>query len=308
MATLTEQSGVLQPPFCVPDKQVRPLRKLLDDRLQRLLEKRLNENPQYAKLIRNQKMAVGLVDLSVPSKIRFARVNGPTMMYAASMPKLAILLAATQALENGSLRETPEIIEDMTKMIRYSDNPCATRMIERLGFRQINAVLRDPRYKLYDPDWGGGLWVGKRSAKLGKRYPDPINGLSHAASVTQVCRFYYLLAMGKLVNCQRSRQMLEILSDPAINHKFVNSLHRVAPEATIYRKSGTWKYWHSDSVLVWGPVWRRYILVALIEDPKGEEILREIVPAAEEVLQAFMAQRDCGRPEKRQSIIPTQGS
>ena len=41
---------------------------------------------------------------------------------------------------------------------------------------------------------GGGLWVGKRYAAAGKRLPDPMNGLSHGATVEQVSRF--LLPLG----------------------------------------------------------------------------------------------------------------
>lgn len=111
-------------------------------------------------------------------------------------------------------------------------------------------------------------------------------GLSHGASMTQVCRFYYLLAMSQLVNRQRSIQMLDILSDPEIHHKFVNTLNNVAPDATLYRKSGTWRNWHSDSVMVWGPLWRRYIVVGLIEDKQGEQILRDLIPTVEEVIKS----------------------
>lgn len=39
-------------------------------------------------------MSVGLVDLSDLSHILFARVNGGEMMYAVSLPKIAILVAA----------------------------------------------------------------------------------------------------------------------------------------------------------------------------------------------------------------------
>jgi beta-lactamase class A len=108
--------------------------------------------------------------------------------------------------------------------------------------------------------------------------------LSHAATVTQVCRFYYQLANGRIINPQRSKEMLEILSNPKIEHKFVKILRRLAPQARIYRKSGTWKNWHSDSVLVWGPVWRRYILVSMVESEQGEKILRDLVPVVERVL------------------------
>lgn len=101
----------------------------------------------------------------------------------------------------------------------------------------------------------------------------------------QVARFYYLLATSRLVSPQRSKEMLDILVDPAIKHKFVAALQKSAPDAKIYRKSGTWKIWHADSALVWGPVWRRYILVAIVEAEGGEQILRQLVPAIEATLQ-----------------------
>lgn len=273
-------------PFSVPEDQIRPLRQLLNSDLQKSLEKHLKQHKVWARLIAKKKMAVGLVDISHPDNVRFARVNGNVMMYAASLPKLAILLAAFQAIEDGTLEETRKVSDDMRIMISQSDNPAATRMIDRLGLKKIESVLTDPRYELYDTRWGGGLWVGKRFAKYGKRYPDPVTGLSHGATVTQVCRFYYLLAMGRLVNRERSKQMLDILSDPEIHHKFVNTFDDIVPDAKLYRKSGTWKQWHSDSVLVWGPVWRRYIVAALIEDPNGEHILRDLVLTVEEVLKS----------------------
>lgn len=272
-------------PYSLPDAQIRPLRQAVNKDLQKKLEARLKQNKSWSKLISKKLMAVGLVDLSDPHNIKFARVNGNHMMYAASLPKLAILLAVEQALEDGIFTMTPELEHDMRIMMSRSDNAASTRLYDLVGFKRIEAVLTDPRYELYDPDNGGGLWVGKRYAKKGKRYPDPVMGVSHGASATQVCRYYYLLAMGKLVSKERSHHMLEMMVDPELHHKFVNTLDQLVPNATLYRKSGSWQNWHSDSVLVWGPAWRRYIVVGLIEDPNGEQILRNLIPAVEEVLQ-----------------------
>jgi beta-lactamase class A len=272
-------------PYSVPDEQILSLRQLVNPTLQRRLEKELYRNHTWLRLIATKKMAVGLVDITNPYNVKFARVNGDEMMYAASLPKLAILLAACQSLEDGALRETADVITDMRIMISRSDNPAATRMMERVGFAKIVSVLTNPQYDLYDPELGG-LWVGKKYAKKSERYPDPLNGLSHGATVTQVCRFYYLLAMGKLINPHRSKQMLDILCNPELHHKFVNTLDAIAPEAKIFRKSGTWRIWHSDSALVWDAEWRRYIVAALVEDPHGEQILRELIPAVEEVLKS----------------------
>ena len=262
-----------------------PLYERADSALQARLESRLLQNKTWAELIKKKKMAVGLVDLTHPDSALFARVNGNVAMYAASLPKIGILLAAFQALEDSTLTPTPALMKDLREMIRVSSNKAAARVFNLLGFEKIRDVLTDPRYKLFDSERGGGLWVGKPYSKQGKRRGDPIKNLSHAATVTQVCRFYYLLATGRLVNPERSRQMLDIMADPGVHHKFVHSLNQKAPRARLFRKSGTWKTWHSDSVLVWGQEWRRYILVALVDDKGGEKILRNLVPAVEEVLE-----------------------
>lgn len=276
----------LPPVLCGPadDREWSPLYDCVDNRLQARLEVALRKVPLWRKLISRQKMAVGVVDLSEPRTPRFARVNGRTMMYAASLPKIAILLAAYVSFEDGTLPETPETREDLAAMIRVSSNSAATRVIDLVGFEKIEAVLRDPAYGLYDEEKGGGLWVGKRYAQAGERIPDPIKGVSHGATATQVCRFYYLLATGRVISPERSRQMLADLSDPGLHHKFVGAIEQRAPDAQLFRKSGTWKNWHSDSVMVWGTSWRRYILVGLVEDPKGEQILRDLVPVVEDLL------------------------
>lgn len=282
--SVASQTATSDLPFHIPDAQIRPLRQLVDTDLQKRLEQALRRNKVWGRLMNKKKMAVGIVDLHDPSAVKFARINGDVMMYAASLPKLAILLAASQSLADSTLTATPEVIKDMRIMISRSDNGAATRMIDRVGFDRIEDILTDPRYELYDPKRGGGLWVGKRYAKKGKRYPDPLMGISHGASVTQVCRFYYLLAMGKLVNPFECRRMLGMLEDPKAHHKFVYALDRIVPDAIVYRKSGTWRQWHADSAMVWGPEWRRYIVVGLIEDPNGEQILRNLLPVVDALM------------------------
>lgn len=270
-------------PLNTANGPVPSLRSLVDNNLETRLIKKLKANKKWAQLIDEKKLAVGLVDLTDPNYAKFARVNGNEMMYAASLPKIAVLFAAMDALEQSELPESKEILHDIRIMISHSDNQASTRMIDRLGYEKIEAVLTDPQYALYDEEFGGGLWVGKRYAAQGERHPDPIKGLSHAATVSQVCRFYYLLVQGQLVNYHRSKQMLDMMVDPALHHKFVSTLDQIAPKAKLFRKSGSWRNFHSDSILVWGPQ-RRYILVALTEDPEGEKIMRQLVLIAEEAL------------------------
>lgn len=251
--------------------------------LQELLHQEINKNPKWSALVKNNHMAIGIVDMSDISNIEYAGINDQFMMYAASLPKIAILLAAMDAIDKGELPDTKEIRKDMYLMISKSNNAASTRMIDRVGYDKIEAVLRNDQIKLYDEEEGGGLWVGKRYAAGGKRHPEPLKGLSHAATARQVCSFYYQLALGNLISAERSEEMLDIMKDPSLHHKFVNTLDRIAPKADVYRKSGSWKNWHSDSVLVWGPN-RKYILVALIDDSLGEQIVRDLVVPLEKVM------------------------
>ena len=274
-------------PLPTSDGKIAMLTSLADSDLQKTLETEINKNPLWKKLINQKKMSIGLVDLRDTNNVKFARINGNHMMYAASLPKIAVLLAAMDAIDKKELTETADIRKDMRLMISKSNNAATTRMIDRVGYEKIESVMRSKKYKFYDENIGGGLWVGKRYGGGGNTNREPLKNLSHAATVTQVCRYYYLLANGKLVNQKRSKQMLDIMENTALHHKFVNTLDKIAPEARIFRKSGSWKNYHSDSVLVWGKdTNRRYILVALIEDSSGEQIIRDLIKPVEKVLRA----------------------
>lgn len=282
--TMNAQKGL---PIQVSDFKIKPLTTLKNETLQKSLERQLNSNPKWKKLIAQKKMSVGIVDLSNPDNVRFASVNGNHMMYAASLPKIAILLAAMDAIDKGELIETAAVKKDMKIMISKSDNGAATRMIDRVGYEKIESVMTDPKYMFYNETKGGGLWVGKRYGGGGKTNREPLKNLSHAASVNQVCRYYYLLAHGKLVNHKRSKQMLDIMGNPGLHHKFVSTLDQIAPNAHLFRKSGSWQTYHSDSILVWGnDPSRRYILVALIDDSSGEQIIRNLVKPIENSLKS----------------------
>jgi beta-lactamase class A len=284
--SLNKCEGVTSPtlPLRVPNSEWRPLYQRWDQGLQARLDQALKREKLWQALISTGKMAVGLVDLSDPAKPRFAQVNGNTMMYAASLPKLAILLAAFQGFQDDSLNQTPQIKADLIEMIRRSDNFAASQMVARIGLKKIEGVILHPRYQFYDAKKGGGIWVGGSFGRARDQNPEPLKNLIQAATVNQVCRFYYLLAFGRLINPESSRQMLKILAFPDLHDKFVSVLEKEVPPNCMYRKSGEFRIWYSDSILVWGQPWQRYILVALVEHQQGEQILRKLVPLAERIL------------------------
>ena len=254
-----------------------------DSTFQKRLRREIGRS-EWSDLMEQGDLAIGVVDLSAPEDPRYAAVNGHHMLYAASLPKIGILYTAVRQMEYGALRPSPAVQDDLHKMIRVSSNAAATRMIDRVGgLRAVNRTLERAPASFYNREQSGGIWVGKRFSSDSRRQPDPLAGLSHAATVHQVARFYTMAATGRLVNRARSAQMLEILSNPGLDHKFVHVLRQRAPEASIYRKSGSWRAWHADSALVWGPE-RRYVIVALVKDAQGGRVVRELLPMAETAL------------------------
>jgi beta-lactamase class A len=220
------------------------------------------------------RLAVALVILDGYEAESLAMVNGHQMLYAASLPKIAILYGAAVAIDRDRLELTDALEADMVAMIRSSCNSCATRVLEQVGREWLLELLQSDPYRFYDRGAGGGLWVGKDYARAGAFQREPLEGLSHAATPWQVARWYYLLVNGKLASEEQTSLMLECLSDPAISHKFVRGLTG-RETSELYRKSGTWRQYHADSVLVSAET-ASYILVALAADERGGRWLAQI--------------------------------
>ena len=235
------------------------------------------------KAAEKKNLSIVLVDITNPALPRMAYVNPNEMMYAASLPKIAILLGAFDRIAKGEMTLDDKTREKLALMIRNSSNQAATEILNQVGKSYLADLLQSPRYRLYDPERNGGLWVGKEYAKSGAWKRDPLHNLSHGATALQVARFYYLLQTGQLVSPEHSRQMKDILADPAINHKFVKGLESKHPDTRIYRKSGTWKQYHSDSAII-EHGGRRYIAVALAKSPLGGKWLTDLIVAMDDLI------------------------
>ncbi len=253
-----------------------------DPALQKGLERCLNAL-KLNQAAKNKNLSIVLVDITNPSWPRMAYINPNEMMYAASLPKIAILLGAFDRIAKGEMTLDDETHEKLALMIRNSSNEAATEILNQVGKSYLADLLQSPRYRLYDPEKNGGLWVGKEYSKSGAWKRDPLHNLSHGATALQVARFYYLLQTGQLVSPRHSKQMKEILADPAIKHKFVKGLESKYPDSRIYRKSGTWKQYHSDSAII-EHGGHRYIAVALAKSPLGGQWLSDLIVAMDDLI------------------------
>ena len=165
---------------------------------------------------------------------------------------------------------------------RQATNPGKKQ--RRVGYDYVADMLQSKRYRLYDPEMNGGLWVGKEYGKSAAYQRDPLYNLSHGATAMQVARFYYLLETGRVVGKRLSVVMKSMLGDPGIDHKFVKGL-RDYPDVEIYRKSGSWRRWHGDSAII-EAAGLKYIVVALAEDARGGEWLSRMIKPIHELMLA----------------------
>jgi beta-lactamase class A len=202
--------------------------------------------------------------------------------YAASIPKVGILLAYFQSHPAAATNLNAQTRHELGLMAKASDNEMASKFSHELGLKQIQVVLNS--YGFYDLNHGGGIWVGKHYGKDGERYGDPIGDNSHAATVRQLLRYFLMLEQGRLVSPAASKTMREIFASPDIPHddiKFVKGL--AGRNVQIIRKWGSWENWLHDSAVVTGGG-RHYILVALTENARGDEYLVALAMAVDDLM------------------------
>ena len=259
-----------------------------DEKFQSAVEDRFRKvaSPDFWKIVDAKKVGIVVVDITDPKKPKVAGYNPDVMLYAASLPKIAIALGAFVKMEEGQLQMDPETKKLLVSMIRKSSNRAATAVLDKVGIENLATILQSDRYRLYDPQHNGGLWVGRNysGGPVWKR--DPLHNISHGATAMQAARFYYLAVTGRLVKEEYRSDLREVFSDPGIQHKFVKGLKLSNPDAEIYRKSGTWKDFHADSGVVVTDKYR-YILVALAEHPRAGEGMAKLVAVVDDIVSSF---------------------
>jgi beta-lactamase class A len=229
--------------------------------------------------ISTEQTAVGVLDLN---HARLAMIHPDRIEYAASVAKIGILLAYFQLHPEAGTQLDAETEHELGLMIKASSNEMAAKYSRAMGLREIQQVLNAQGF--YDAAHGGGIWVGKHYGPNSERIGDPVANHSHAATVRQLVRFYWLLSRDQLVSPAASQKMREIFLSPDIphdDHKFVKAL--AGRGLTILRKWGTWEDWLHDTAIIEGPG-RRYVLVALTHHPKGDAYLEDLAREVDGVM------------------------
>ncbi len=250
-------------------------------KLQNSLEKRIRKMG-WGRHLDRKTLSVSIVDLTDNNRIYYAGLNDDRMMYAASLPKIAILLSVIEQANEGELEWSHKIDTRLSKMVTASSNSDAAWAAELVGLENIADILQQPKYCFYEKPLGG-LWVGRTYRGGGPSNRDPVFNISHGATSRQTARFYTMLFKGKLVSRHWSFRMLGLMAPPKHYHKFVGGLKDREGVVFLARKSGTWRNFHADSALI-QHFGRRYVLVALTEVKSGEGMMREIAKIADDLI------------------------
>ncbi|MBU0617322.1 MAG: DUF1460 domain-containing protein, partial [Planctomycetes bacterium] len=224
--------------------------------------------------------AFGVLDLA---DLRVAMVQPDAMFYAASVPKICIVMAYFATHPEAISDLDPDVERELQLVIKRSDNELAAKYSQLVGLDKIQEMLQSKRYRFYDEEHGG-FWCGKHYGIAEPRMGDPVHDHSHAATVRQCLRYYLLLEQGKLVNAAACAQMKQIFAAPRLefhNDRFVGGLNGRA--ATILHKGGWWEDWHLDTARIQHGD-RLYLLAGMTEHPRGNVYLKEMAAAVDELL------------------------
>lgn len=215
--------------------------------------------------------AFGVLDLR---RLRLAMIHPDRGEYAASVPKIAILLAWFELRSDAATYLSTEHRHELGLMVKASSNEAAAKFSRELGLKEIQRVVE--QYGFYDANRGGGIWVGKHYGVSTERYGDPVGDNSHAATVRQLVRYYLMLEQGRLISPASSKSMREIFESPQIPHDDIKFVRALAGEnVPIIRKWGSWEDWLHDTAVVRNDD-RHYIIVGLTHHPRGDEYLEQM--------------------------------
>lgn len=267
--TLGCASRLAPPPSFSPPPSEQ-IRKSFDRTFQHQMDAMLQEL-ELKRLVHRQELAFAVLDMGQPD-MRLAGFNLDMMMYAASLPKIAILFAGLKKASDGEAEWSSRERWLARHMIQRSSNKTATELFYRVGPEYIARLLQSPAYRFYDAKFGGGLWIGKEYGKRAAWRREPLLHLSHAATPFQVIRFYHALENGNLLPPKATVEMKRIMAKTELPHKFIRAMAASPGKRRYLRKSGTWGHFHSDSILVDDGA-NRFILAGLTKHPYGAQVL-----------------------------------
>lgn len=235
----------------------------------------------HGKALKRRHLAVSVVDLTPGTRIHYAGINDDTMLYAASLAKIAAVLSVAQGAKESRIKWDAAVTRDAALAIRWSNNEAATRLVKRATLPYIEEVLRRPGYCFFNNDTGG-LWLGRGYGGSREESRDPVQHTVHGANSRQIARFYTMLDKGLLVGPIGNGRILQSMGPPEGHRGFVGVLE-ASGARIVARKSGAWRNFHADSALV-EHAGARYVVVAMSDLPEGSKAVEDVARVVDQLI------------------------
>lgn len=287
---------------------------IVGDAVKRALE-------QFApqKLSTNQ-IAVTLVDLRNPQKPSEGSYRGGEQVYPASVIKLFYLVAVHRWMEDGKLKDTPELRRAMRDMIVDSLNEATGYLVDSLTgttsgpelnpqemeewYYKRNAVNRYfaslgyANINVNRKPWCEGPY-GREMQSIQMHKPNHRNWLTTDATA----RLLTEIVTGQAVSAKRCAEMLELLHrEPSPDSGNKNDQAHaytalvLPPDSKLWSKAGWTSECRHDAAYVELPNGAKFILVIFTMDHASE---RDILPAiAKPLIEAFSTAPSASSPAK----------
>jgi hypothetical protein len=255
-----------------------------------------------------EQLAVTVIDLRDPERLRTAGHRGGERIYPASVVKMFYLEAAHRWMEEGRLSDTPELRRAMRDMIVDSYNEATHYVLDLLTgttsgpelpeaemsewAHQRNAVNRYfagrgyPEINANQKPWCEGPY-GRDRIFVGETYTN-----RNMLTTDATARLLTEIALGQAVSKKRSGEMLELMKrDPFSEAGDPDDQARgftgpaVPRGAKLWSKAGWTSKTRHDAALIEMPNGARLVLVIFTVDHASE---RGIIPmVARSILQEF---------------------
>jgi beta-lactamase class A len=252
-----------------------------------------------AKGLRPEQLAVTLIDMRDPNNLRQADYRGEEKIYPASVVKMFYLAATHRWLQDGKLRDSPELQQALREMIVDSWNEPTQYILDLLTDTTSGPPLSAKDMK---------KWADKRNAvnrffaSMGYRninvnqktfceasygrekvFRGPNGENRNKLTTNATARLLSEIALGRMVSPARSARMMELMKrdqyaagdneDQA--RGFTGIALKDAPGIKLWSKAGWTSETRHDAAYIETPDGRRFVLATFTTNHATE---RDIIP------------------------------
>jgi beta-lactamase class A len=296
-----KQTKAIKPPY-------QPIVLQNSDDLQSLLKQGVDEvlTKFVAKGLKSEEIAATLIDLRNPDKLTVANYRGNEKIYPASVVKMFYLVAVHQWLQDGKLKDSPELRRTMHDMIVDSSNDATQSVVDVLSGVGSGNILPEKEFK---------IWAYKRNVV--NRYFESLNYQNINVCQKTFCEDAYgieqqfrgkdginrnklttnataqllsEIVLNKAVTADRTKQMMELLSrdweskegkvfdgdDQAHGFTGIALKDLNLQGAKLWSKAGWTSKTRHDAAYIELPNGAKFVLVVFTENHATE---RDIIPS-----------------------------